>query len=222
MLTIKYSKHFPSSMVSHIDMLRVMNRIFRRADIEVDYSKGFNPHMLIFFSPALSLGAESCTEFVSLAVEKMRDLSVDEINKFCPNGIVCIKTYITEKNPNLAAEIKWAKYTINANGIGKIDIDSILKRNKYEISYLEKGEQTTKDIRSYIKSIERIDDDCITATLACGNLNLKADRFACGIMNNANIEQSEIAIKKTEMYTDTMTADEFLNQLSQNINKNNV
>lgn len=211
MLTIKYSKLFPSSMVSHIDMLRVMNRIIRRSGLDTEYSKGFNPHMLLFFSPPLSLGAESECEYVTVAAEK-GDLTPEALNAFCPQGIVCGEFFVTEKSPNLAARIEWAEYSIKADGIGKTDLSGIIDAEGYEITYLEKGEPVTKNVRPLIRSLERVNDDEIQAVIACGNKNLKADRLANGILRNGGIEPHGLSILKTQAFTADMPVDEYLRQ----------
>ena len=54
MLVVEYTKEYPISVISHIDLLRVFHRIIRRVGIKVAYSQGFNPHMKVFFSPLFS------------------------------------------------------------------------------------------------------------------------------------------------------------------------
>ena len=46
MITLKYYKKDKAIYLSHIDVLRHMNRTFRRAGIDVAFSQGFNPHMV--------------------------------------------------------------------------------------------------------------------------------------------------------------------------------
>jgi len=211
MLTIKYSKTFPTSMVSHIDMLRVVNRIMRRAGLKTEYSKGFNPHMLIFFSPPLSLGAESHAEYVSVAADA-NGFSLEEFNKVCPLGIEGTDFFVTAKSPNLAAEITSAKYRITGENIGTLDFDGIFKGEKYEISYMEKGEEVTKDVKSFIYEVKVIDENTVEAVLACGNKNLKADRFINGVAKNCGRKISNVEILKTVSFVKDKTADEFLRE----------
>ena len=74
MIAIKYAKRYPLSMISQSDMLNVIKRILTRAGVKVEYSAGFNPHMLLYFSPALSLGIESECEYVCAAAGYAPDL----------------------------------------------------------------------------------------------------------------------------------------------------
>ena len=42
---IKFSKEKDIKFISHLDLMRTIQRIIRRADLPIEYSKGFNPHM---------------------------------------------------------------------------------------------------------------------------------------------------------------------------------
>ncbi len=61
---VKFSKTLPISYISHLDLQKVIARIFRRSNIEVAYSKGFHPRPLISFGPALALGIDSLEEYL--------------------------------------------------------------------------------------------------------------------------------------------------------------
>lgn len=66
MIVLKYRKTGSVCFISHIDLLRHMDRVIRRGKIAVKYSQGFNPHALMFFSPPLSLGISSTAEYLSI------------------------------------------------------------------------------------------------------------------------------------------------------------
>ena len=41
---MQFSKTGTSCYISHLDLVRVFHRAFKRAGIKLEYSKGFNPH----------------------------------------------------------------------------------------------------------------------------------------------------------------------------------
>lgn len=213
MITIKYSKSYPANLVSHIDTLRGVQRIFRRADIKVKYSQGFNPHMLVYFSPALSLGIESDCEYVYADTVEDELSYLEKFNKVAPKGIVGTKIFATEKSPNLAGVITWAKYRVNCIGIGKV-AQSIISNDKYEIEYLEKGEKVSKDVRALILSVQNIDEDNVYFTIACGNTNLKIDRLVRFICSSNNLDYNNANIEKKEMYVGNENVDDYLTNLN--------
>ena len=53
---LTFSKSGLIRFTSHLDMLRLFKRGFRRAGIELKYSQGFNPHPRMGFAQPLSLG----------------------------------------------------------------------------------------------------------------------------------------------------------------------
>ncbi|MDD4291801.1 MAG: TIGR03936 family radical SAM-associated protein [Clostridia bacterium] len=266
MIVLKYEKTYPSSMVSHIDTVRLMNRIIRRSGIDIAYSAGFNPHMEIFFSPALSLGVESVCEMMAIKqpsdieaqtkplsnatakstieissaesqieVNASKDCAeeahsilhghnadaintntgiindaqsiLQRLNAVTVDGIRFTACWIKEKNPNFAAHVYYASYLFCLEGIGSLKIDDITK-GEYFIEYIEKGTLIKKDISDLVKFVEVRDKDCIEATLACGNKNLKADRFICGVCANNGINAEGVKIVKQKMF------DEQLNEIT--------
>ncbi len=52
--------------IGHLDILRTMQRALRRSGLPVAYSKGFNPHMLLGFASALSVGATGDNELMEM------------------------------------------------------------------------------------------------------------------------------------------------------------
>ncbi len=67
---IGFSKIGPLSFISHLDLQKIIMRIFKRADIEVLYSEGFRLRPLMAFGPALTLGVSSLTEYFDVRVEE--------------------------------------------------------------------------------------------------------------------------------------------------------
>ena len=206
MLILKFTKTENSSLVSHVDNLRAVTHIFRRAKVAVEYSKGYNPHMELGFSSPISLGVESVAEYVSAKAE-MQDDILAKLNANCPKGMSFVALY--EKKVNLAATLNRAEYILTANGIGDV-IEQILTPG-YTISYLEKREMVSKDVSNKIFFAERIDQNNAKVVFACGNSNLRPDRLVLHLMSQNNLT-GDYKILKTKMFVDDMDADEFLAQ----------
>jgi len=65
---IEFSKVGPISFISHLDLQKIVARIFKRAEIEVLYSEGYKTRPLIAFGPALTLGVSSLSEYFDVRV----------------------------------------------------------------------------------------------------------------------------------------------------------
>ena len=56
--------------IGHLDIMRAMQRALRRSGLPVSYSKGFNPHILLTFASALSVGAVGKREIMEVSLEE--------------------------------------------------------------------------------------------------------------------------------------------------------
>jgi radical SAM family uncharacterized protein/radical SAM-linked protein len=63
---LRYSKLGPAAFLAHLDLVRHLPRAFRRAGLEIYYSKGFHPKPALAFGPALGLGIPSLGEFLDV------------------------------------------------------------------------------------------------------------------------------------------------------------
>jgi len=62
------------SLVSHLDLVRLFDRVVRRAAIPISFTGGFHPGPRISIANALSLGATSSGEIVDFELTKVMDL----------------------------------------------------------------------------------------------------------------------------------------------------
>lgn len=210
MIAIKYAKRFPLSMISQSDMLNVIKRIFTRAGVKVERSSGFNPHMILYFSPALSLGIESVCEYVCAAADFKPDLA-EKINAVAPRGFECLKVFSVPFDPNLTAKAYAARYVFTAKGIGNADLSSIAGNPLFTVVFKDKDGEKTKSAGEKIFMLKRLDDDSIEAVLACGNDNLRADRVLKQLCVNFGLDWDSAEIEKTQLLLQgAEEADEFL------------
>jgi radical SAM-linked protein len=74
---VRYTKLGRVAYLGHLDLVRHLPRIFRRAGFEIFYSVGFHPKPELSFGPALGLGIPSLGEI--LDVKLVDDLSAEEV-----------------------------------------------------------------------------------------------------------------------------------------------
>ena len=56
MIAFKYTKTDGAEYLSHLDLLRHLDRTFKRAGIQVKTSEGFHPHPKNFINKTLGVG----------------------------------------------------------------------------------------------------------------------------------------------------------------------
>lgn len=86
---VKFLKTGNLKFIGHLDVMRYFQKAFRRAEIDVEYSKGFSPHMLLSFAAPLGVGLTSDAEYLDMQlvstlseeemVAKMNEAMVSDI-----------------------------------------------------------------------------------------------------------------------------------------------
>jgi len=117
LLRIKYSKTPAGRFLSHLDLLRSMERAFRRAHLPLAFSEGFNPHPRISYGSALAVGVTSDGEYLDVMLREK--VSPEELKKrleeAMPPALKVLE--FKEINPggdSLTALINMARYRVRA------------------------------------------------------------------------------------------------------------
>lgn len=104
--------------LSHLDILRIVGKTLRRAEIPVAFSQGFNPHPLIAFGPPRPVGMASRSEYFDVELkEYMNPLEFQErFQEQCPGGLLIRKTgEIPRGTGSLNAVINCATYRLKVS-----------------------------------------------------------------------------------------------------------
>lgn len=110
---VTYSKEGLIKFISHLDLVRMWQRAFRRAGLRVKMSHGFSPHPIISFGPPLPLGISSRCELLDVAFVPGQDLTsaMDRLNRALPGGIRIHELRpVPDSGGSLCAEINRASY----------------------------------------------------------------------------------------------------------------
>ncbi|WP_373482219.1 TIGR03936 family radical SAM-associated protein [Acetobacterium sp.] len=160
----QFKRSTPLRFLSHLDQQRLFQRAFRRANMPVEYSQGFNPHPRMSFALAMSVGLTSDGEYGEVIVSEDIDVEtfISRMNKVLPNGLEIVSAKICgEGVGSLSAALSKSVYMIRINVVPETDLAAlseaiesylalpqilIQKRNK-------KGKYVEKDIRPFIESI---------------------------------------------------------------------
>ena len=209
MILIKYCKIKGAEFIPHLDTLNHLNRIIRRTGIEVKYSQGFNPHMLIYMSSPIALGLKSLSEYCLINTDYTNDDFIDKFNACSPLGIKATEIYFSNVKLNVASDITSATYIIS--GLNKFDVNEVLNASTFTVPDKHSVEKEVKDriISLYF------DGDNLIATLKFGNVTLRPDALAKKLKTLYGGEKINI-IKQDVKFLKDLTCDEYVK------GKNNV
>ena len=170
MIAFKYTKTDGAEYLSHLDLLRHIDRTLKRAGIRINVSEGFHPHPKIFMNSPLGLGVKSLAEYCTADCVCEGDFK-ELFNACSPAGVKCLAYKTTDLNPNYANTIESCTYS--AEGIKPFDTREFLARAN--ITVTDKRGRTV-DIRPRIYALEQAEGK-LTFTLGCGQNNLRPDLF---------------------------------------------
>jgi radical SAM family uncharacterized protein/radical SAM-linked protein len=160
----RYRLHFTklerARYLSHLELIRVFIRAFRRAGIDLIYSGGYHPMPKLSFAKALPVGIESMSEIVDVSVNNIKGfpVTIERINKELPSGIkVVFMEEILKKTP---PRIKESYFNIQIHGFfHKKDADRFLRLDTWLAIKRKKNDIRTVDIRSQIKELNLLSNN---------------------------------------------------------------
>ncbi len=216
---IKFTKESEIKFVAHLDLMRTIQRIFRRAMLPVEYSKGFNPHMNLSIAQPLSVGIYSKGEYMDVVFleEVNEQLILDKLNANAPLGIKFIKAIKLpvisdgKKIPQIMAMLDGASYTINiqyenTDALAE-EINELLNKPQwYTIKRTKSGEKEV-DIKPFVKEFKYSisgENIKIDTVLACGSReNLSPELLSEYIKKNTSQARDKtfVEIMRKDMYT---------------------
>lgn len=203
MITFKFERTQNAAFISHIDVLRITNRTLRRMGLPVDYSQGYNPHLLVNLSQPLPLGIASFAEWATAQSDfQDQEVFIKLYNKNCPPNFKAVACYVTKTKPNVAGKVTASDYFIKKKRAieHKNQIED-LNKSSYIIKTKSKNGDIEKDISPLIHQI-KVDEEGIYILCAFGNINLRVDKLAEKLNEDFNLDIHLYDIIRLNQYVD--------------------
>lgn len=161
---VRYRKVGYARFLSHLDLMRILERACRRAGIPVVYSQGFNPHPKFSFGPPLALGVSSEAEYLDMEVDAgFKGNLANALNLVLPDGLEIVAARpVQVKVAALAAAINVFEYEVDTLAMNKSfasdrQINYIINAAELEVQRKNKDKVATLNIRPFIESIAEKD-----------------------------------------------------------------
>lgn len=110
---LQFQKTGGARLISHLDMARLFIRAFRRAKLPLKFSEGFHAHPKVRFSPPLSVGVESLSEyclFTLIGATRSPEVLLESLKTMMPDGFLLTGLSPMEQKP---APTSHARYEIS-------------------------------------------------------------------------------------------------------------
>ena len=116
-LRLRFAKEGRAVYLSHLDLMRTLQRAFLRAELPLKYSEGFNPHPQISILLPMGLGQASTCELMDFRLTE--DSALSELPRrltgAMPEGLRALEVYADGRK---GAELKWLRVT------GRLEYDA--------------------------------------------------------------------------------------------------
>ena len=103
MRRILFEKTGNAVYISHLDLMRLFQRAFKRGGLNLKHTQGFSPRAMVSIALPLSVGVESKCEILDYELVGQEELSGDEImerlNRTMPAGVRVLAVYDSPRKP---------------------------------------------------------------------------------------------------------------------------
>ncbi|MDF2541662.1 MAG: hypothetical protein K0S47_1380 [Herbinix sp.] len=148
---IKFQKYGPMKFIGHLDVMRYFQKVFRRANVAIEYTKGFSPHQIMSFASPLGVGLTSDSEYLDaqFITSEAPEIMLEKINAVLTDGFYAIGfTELREPEPG-------HKVITAMSLVSSADYLVSLK-DGYSISDLIKTQQEFKEAFEKFLSLDEI------------------------------------------------------------------
>ena len=192
-IRIKFSKGDEVRFLSHLDLMRTVERAVRRAEIPIAFSEGFHPKPRFSFASALATGITSDGEYADFILEeKLKpEQFKQKLNEQLPTGIRVLEAVeVPMATSSLMAAVNLAKYLVTlrilpetvASNVSTL-IDTFITKESSLVQRTNKGgEIRTVDIRPLVYQIVGHQEDNTTLSL----------NFSCATGSKHNVRPEEV------------------------------
>ena len=211
-IRMKFKKHGCMKFIGHLDIMRYFQKAIRRADIDIAYSEGFSPHMIMSFAAPLGVGLTSEGEYVDLQVNSCASskAAVDALNSVMVDGMEVVSFKLLPENVKNAMSsvaaadyfVKWREGYVPENWEEKFN--AFLQKEEMLIVKKTKRSEAEVDLKPMLYKTE-LRDGGIFMQVACGSVNnLKPELVMEAFAKEAGIELAPFALEvcRLEVYAD--------------------
>lgn len=103
---VLFEKTGSAVWMSHLDLMRLMQRAFRRAGVLLHHSQGYTPHAYVSMLLPLSVGMESCCEIMEYEIDTEEAITPEMLNQVLPAGVRVLAVY---KSSRKGKELLWMR-----------------------------------------------------------------------------------------------------------------
>jgi len=188
MARLVFEKTGNAVWISHLDLMRLFQRAFKRAGLALKHTQGFNPRPSVSIALPLSVGVESCCELLDFDIEGELP-SMEEIRNRLNNALIPgVRVLSVSHGGRRLRELSLLACQVCMeydNGAGEDTVEMIsqlLGQPTLVVAKKSKNGPVEQDIIPMIRrakvTLKDANTICIEALICCQNPSMNPMQFA--------------------------------------------
>jgi len=168
---VVFTKVNKARYLSHLELLRLFSRAFKRAGIPVVHSSGYHPMPKISFHSALPVGVESLQESFEVRVAEPLDPASarERLERELPEGVRLPSIQdVTEEGKKPVLRESHYELTVLGVLLERRDMEGFLQSDSFPVVRKGRGEEKTIDARPLVKTMCLIPPHGVSLVLSHG------------------------------------------------------
>ena len=211
---IKFRKQGVMKFIGHLDVMRYFQKAIRRADIDIAYTEGFSPHMILSFASPLGVGLTSNGEYADIVIRTpiSSEEAVKRLNAVMVEGmeIVSFRQIPDGKASNAMSLVAEADYTVSfregmaPEGDWEDQIQEFYKKDQILITKKTKKSEKEMDLKPLIYQLKAENGQIFMSLSAGSTDNVKPELVMEAFCREIGFEMNEFAllINREELYAE--------------------
>lgn len=202
MVVVKYKKVKEGMFFSHLNMLRLWNKLIAISSIEVKYSEGFNKTRRLYFSSPTRVGVESECEYIVIDTNESAREVKTKLENNMPKWLEIVYVLTTEGKFNVASMNKGAEYLVSFDEYksSKPKIKEFFDSKEIVIPVILHGEEKMIDVKDRIIEFSCYDDN-LKIVAGVGDKSVRIDELVKKLLAFLNKPNNDYEIMKTKLFT---------------------
>jgi len=162
--------------IGHLEMKKLLERAFRRAQLPLRFSEGHNPEARFSFGHPVPLEVESTAEIfdVELTQPVDTDKIMEEVNRYLPEGMVIYRVrMVSPKSASIASSLAAIQYRIDISPLTeefgedwvRSKVQEFMSRQEVMFEKERKGKIRRVNMREFVAAAQLLDERTLELTL---------------------------------------------------------
>ena len=170
----RFAKGEAVKYISHLDLMRALERGMRRARLPLEHSQGFNPRPRVSYASALSVGHTSEAELMVIGLSRPMDPTAlrETLNASLPEGLQIVQAWAEppHKQKTSLGDIDTAEYAVTVEGmLEEVDVEKraaeFMSRDEAWITRVRDKGSKDLDLRPLVGAVSVVRADAQLAEL---------------------------------------------------------